>query len=130
MSIFLRRALCFALTLFVLSACTVDQVPTAYSPLAVNNTLLLKRLDEQVDIHLNTGYSRTLKIGSIWSRVGSLVEGEVYKPYRDVFTVEGSHVHEAYLVVSNNMLQGFYLPVEHTFSPLNQKIPLTFNNQE
>ena len=31
------------------------------------------------------------------------------------FTVEGANVHEAYLVLSGNVLVGFFLPVEGAF---------------
>ena len=45
-------------------------------------------------------------------------QGEVYKSRDQVLTVEGYHVHEAYLVVASDELMGFYLPVEHNFAPI------------
>ena len=36
---------------------------------------------------------------------------------RRYFTVEGAHVHEAYLVIAGEKLVGFYLPVESSFAP-------------
>jgi hypothetical protein len=37
----------------------------------------------------------------------------------DVFTIEGAHIHEAYLVVdAGDQLVGFYLPAEQAFSPM------------
>ncbi len=96
-----------------------------FSPVSVASSP--KTLDKQVDVFLPTGYTRTLKAGSQWLHVGTVSQGEVYKPHKDVFTLEGAHVHEAYLVVSSNSLVGFYLPVEHGFSSLDQHISLTFN---
>lgn len=87
-------------------------------------------LQQAVRIKFDTGYSRHLSKGSQWIRIGSLRQGQVYKSYRDIFTVEGSNVHEACLVVSDHHLVGFYLPVEHGFSPLRQPLPITFNEQE
>lgn len=69
-------------------------------------------------IQLSTGYARTLSAGSKWQLVGELAEGSVYKPVDGVLTVEGSSVHEAYLLLSANMLVGFYLPVENAIFPL------------
>jgi hypothetical protein len=44
----------------------------------------------------------------------------------DVFTVEGSHIHEAYLVVDSGTLVGFYLPAEQSYSKLDQRTAITF----
>lgn len=80
-----------------------------------------------MEVELDTGYSRKLKAGSQWVHTGTISQGEVYKPYKDVFTLEGAHIHEANLVVSNDQLIGFYLPVERGFSPLARKVSLKFN---
>lgn len=57
------------------------------------------RLVNDVSVTFDTGYGRNLKQGSLWRPVGRIAEGDVYKPVNSVFTVEGAHVHEAYLVV-------------------------------
>lgn len=69
-----------------------------------------------VPLRLATGYERTLKQGSQWTRVGQVPEGEVLRPFQHVLTVEGSHIHEAWLVVRGGLLVGFYLPAERAFS--------------
>ena len=74
-------------------------------------------LTKDVIIDLPTGYQRTLKRESRWDFCGKIAEGNVYKPHDQVFTVEGAHVHEAYLVISNGQLVGFYLPVEKARHP-------------
>lgn len=81
-------------------------------------------LVDDVTIYLPTGYKRKLRLGTRWDFVGQMANGDVYKPYNQVFTVEGAHVHEAYIVVFNGQLVGFYLPVEKAFSPLSSKITL------
>jgi len=63
------------------------------------------------------GYRRVIGRGSVWTRIGRVVEGEVYKPVNRVFTVEGAQIHEAYLVLDGDRVVGFYLPVERAFSP-------------
>jgi hypothetical protein len=122
------NALRLILMACILFGCAVEQIPTQFAPLGMENVALLpERLDQWTEITLNTGYRRNLKPGSLWTHIGSLAQGQVYKPYHDVFTLEGSQVHEAYLVISGNTLTGFYLPAERSFSPLTQKISLTFS---
>ncbi|HEX7643687.1 MAG TPA: hypothetical protein VF472_15885 [Burkholderiaceae bacterium] len=118
-------ALCMALA----GCVAVEQRPTTFSPLGIDsgNPARIVRMERQVDIALATGYSRTLKQGGQWTAIGKVDAGEVFKPYNDIFTLEGSHIHEAYLVVSDKRLVGFYLPAEKTFSPLKPSIALPFN---
>jgi hypothetical protein len=71
-------------------------------------------------------YSRKLRQGTTWDFVGTIPEGEIYKPRDQVLTIEASHVYEAYLVLSNDSLIGFYLPVEGSFAalPSPRKLPI------
>jgi hypothetical protein len=79
---------------------------------------------QATEILFDTGYVRTLKAGSQWQRAGTIAEGDVYRPYNDVFMVEGAHIHEAWLVVAGGMLTGFYLPAERGFTPLSRRIAI------
>ena len=116
-----------AMALLFAGCIAVEQQPVQFSPVASEQSSLPEHLDKKLDIQLNTGYTRTLKAGSMWTHFGRVAQGEVFKPYHDIFTVEGAHIHEAYLVVANNTLVGFYLPAEQSFSPLSQKISLSFS---
>lgn len=73
-------------------------------------------------------YHRKLNKGTSWDFIGTLPEGEVYKPRDQVLTLEASHVHEAYVVLLDDLLVGFYLPVEQAFAPLPNpiKLPIEF----
>jgi hypothetical protein len=71
---------------------------------------------QDTQLQLSAGYARTLPRGSVWELRGGLPEGAVYRRADGVFTVEGAHVHEAYLVIAGNRLVGFYLPVERAYS--------------
>jgi hypothetical protein len=73
---------------------------------------------EDVSVSVGPGYDRTISRGSVWTRIGRAAEGDVFKPVDRVFTVEGAHIHEAYLVLNGDRLVGYYLPVERAFSPL------------
>jgi hypothetical protein len=85
-----------------------------------------RALASQLQIDFDTGYSRTILAGSQWQRVGSIPQGMVYRPHLDVFTLEGAHIHEAYLVVDKDTLVGFYLPAERGFSPLKRQLAVNF----
>ncbi|WP_346430271.1 hypothetical protein [Cupriavidus basilensis] len=81
-------------------------------------------------IQLDTGYSRELAETSVWKRVGRVPQGTVYQPVGTIFTIEGRQVHEAYLVLKDKKLVGFYLPGEQNYSPLSTAVPLTLGDIE
>ena len=68
-------------------------------------------------ITVGPGYKRVIPRGSLWKLVGRSPEGDVYRPVDRVLTVEGAQIHEAYLVLNEDKMVGFYLPVERAFSP-------------
>lgn len=121
------RTLAFACLAAALAACAhVAQTPALLVPAAAAEASQTQSLAAQLEIDFDTGYHRTVRAGSQWLRAGSLPQGAVFKPYKDVFALEGAHVHEAYLVVHTGKLVGFYLPAERAFSPLQQPLPVTF----
>jgi hypothetical protein len=75
------------------------------------------------------GYSRSLRKATIWYPVGRVAEGVIYRSPDQTLTIECSNVFEAYLVVTERRLVGFYLPVEKGFSPLGKPIELVLSNQ-
>ncbi|WP_410170666.1 hypothetical protein [Cupriavidus nantongensis] len=81
-------------------------------------------------IKLDTGYSRTLPDKSVWSKAGRVPQGDVYRPVGTIFTIEGRQVHEAYLIIHNQTLVGFYLPGEQNYSPLSAAVPLNLGESE
>lgn len=98
--------------------------PAELAPVPGDAALSTFRLAEAVPVDFSTGYRRTLKQGTHWTRVGTLPEGDVFEPTETVFTVEGRHIREAYLVVHDGLLVGFFLPVEDAFVPLSNPVSL------
>ena len=82
------------------------------------------RLAAPTTLTLPTGYQRTLGTAVTWRSVGRLPQGRVYRPVDSVFTIEGQQVHEAWLVVDETRLVGFYLPGESRYSPLDTPVRL------
>jgi hypothetical protein len=108
------------------AGCAVTQTPATLLAAAPSEANAPRVLARPLDILFDTGYRRSLAAGSRWQRVGSIGQGAVYKPHLDVFTLEGAHIHEAYLVVDNDSLVGFYLPAERGFSPLKNQLAIHF----
>jgi hypothetical protein len=79
-----------------------------------------------VTITLSTGYERSILTGSRWERIGAVPQGGVYRPVGTVFTIEGANMHEAYLVLRESQLVGFYLPAERSFSALDPAVRFPF----
>jgi hypothetical protein len=85
---------------------------------------------EQVAFRLDSGNTRTIAAGTEFVRIGALRQGFVLKPTRTVMTVEGAHMHEAYLVVDRERIVGFYLPVEQAYSPLSIAVSIPLQQRE
>jgi len=117
-----------ALCLALLAGCAAE-VPRQKTQLqTVNGAPTIVEITETVTLEPSTGYTRVLKSGSRWREVGRLPEGRVYRPIDGVLTVEGRHVHEAYLVLDGGRVVGFYLPVEQSFVALSPK-PIHYQNK-
>jgi hypothetical protein len=122
----LRASVCFASSAGVamLAACAmaVPVVPADMRPLSAPVSDVVVGSD--LPVRLPTGYTRTIPQQSRWKAMGTLPQGIVYQPLNTVFAIEGRQVHEAYLVVLQGRLQGFYLPAESHYSPLPEPISL------
>lgn len=115
--------------LFLLSACAPEVVrrESALSPASANAAHYT--VVAPVSVRLDSGYNRTLAAGTRFVEAGTIAEGRVLKPVNTVFTVEGTHQHEAYLVERSGRLVGFYLPVERAFSPLSSPVAIQIQGE-
>ena len=84
---------------------------------------------QPASIMLDSGYPRTISRETEFLEIGRIKQGSVLKPVNTSFTVEGAHMHEAYPVVENGRVTGFYLPVERAFSPLSQPTTLVIEER-
>ena len=82
----------------------------------------------QMTIELDSGNVRSLPVGTEFAEAGSISQGKVLRPVKAVFNVEGAGAQEAYPVVRDSKLVGFYLPIEKSYSPLSR--PVAFPLQE
>ncbi|MCP3932817.1 MAG: hypothetical protein GY705_27405 [Bacteroidetes bacterium] len=107
----------------------IDQVPVQYEKKNVQRSGF--KLQDEVNVSLGTGYSRTLNKGTEWHYVSTISQGDIFKTNDQILTVEGSNIFEAFIVVSDKQLVGFFLPVEETYSPLStaKSLPMVNINQ-
>ena len=84
-------------------------------------------LASSVDVRPIGGDSRTLNENSIWTNVGSITEGIVYRLQKGTLTAEAWDVHEAYIVVRDGNCVGLWLPFEKAFVPLSAATPIQLN---
>ena len=114
----------------ILNACAFDVVRLKQIPVEIRTGSACMEsftLTQDTKIDAGPGYSRILKSGSRWECVGELPQGKVYKTKDQVLTVEASNVFEANIVVAGQKLVGYYLPVERSFSPLEDPQKLLIN---
>ena len=116
---------CFSL-LFVGCAFDLAHVDFKEATLSAcsKNCPTITILSEKLLSNMPCGYDRTIKKDSEWSMVGTIDTGDVYKPLNQCFTVECSNIFEAYLVISDSWLNGFYLPVEDGYVALDEPTEL------
>lgn len=117
---------------FVSSGCAFDlvrvtQLPAAFSPVGAGTDSFV--LVKEAKAKLGTGFPTVLRFGTVWRRIGAIAAGAVYATDDQIVKVEASNIHEARLVVSGGRLVGFYLPVEKTFAPLSDPLPLEMKSQ-
>lgn len=125
------RAFVVALLIAGQLGCSADvqRHPSALLAEAVASPIPMYTI-HPIQLQLDGGYGRLIPAKTEFIEVGRLREGTVLRPTRHVLTVEGAHVHEAYLVVSDDIVVGFYLPVERAFSPLDHRVKVTFKRGE
>ena len=122
---------CIGFIFWIINACAFDLAHIKFDPVQIKEVAGIGRsFSIQKDIDLTSlpcGYSRILRKNSKWECVGAIDQGEVYKPINQCFTLECSNVYEAFLVIQNDNLIGFYLPVEKGFNSLKKPIPLSLS---
>lgn len=123
------KSILAALALCAGCAPMIQTTPATIEPVSSGGNTHSVLLRDTTPIRLDTGYSRLIPSGK-WIPVGRLSQGTVYRPVGTVFTIAARQVHEAYLVVHEKTLVGFYLPGESSYTPLSNAVPLTLGEIE
>jgi hypothetical protein len=115
------------LVLLSLVAGCAAEIPREPANLAPSSSQKTIQVDEDAKVNFPSGYSRTVHAGSRWKEAGTLDHRAAYKAVNQVFTIEGAHVHEAYLLLEGNAIAGFYLPGERAVYWLKRKVDLKYH---
>jgi hypothetical protein len=122
---------CIVFIFWIINACAFDLAHIKFDPVQIKEFAGISRsfsVQEDTDLtSLPCRYSRKLRKNSKWECIGTIDQGEVYKPINQCFTLECSNVYEAFLVIQNDNLIGFYLPVEKGYNSLKTPIPLSLS---
>jgi len=103
----------------------VDQETVQYKPATAPESVLT--LQDEVNVSIaDYGSATPLRKGTTWRKVGEIDEGDVLATQEQVVTVEASNAYEAEPVVAHGEVVGFFLVVQHTFTPADPPVPVTF----
>jgi UPF0288 family protein (methanogenesis marker protein 3) len=116
-------SLIFVTSLIVGCAAEVVRTP---EQLTVSNQAGQIEITKLVTIAMGPGNEKNLFTGSRWANIGNVKQGEVFKPVGTVFSIQGANSHEAYLVIAEKKLVGFYLPGDRAWSALSVPIAIEF----
>jgi hypothetical protein len=95
-----------------------------YTPVVMKTTTSKPAwiLAEKTELHLQSGSTTHLKADTTWEYVGAIEQGDVYKTHDQIVTIKGPNMFEAYIVLSEEHVVGFYLPVEKAYSRISKPI--------
>jgi UPF0288 family protein (methanogenesis marker protein 3) len=121
----IRLTLSFLFIATLILGCAAEVVRTP-EQLTVNNQAAQIELTKLVTIELSPGNEKKLFTGSRWMNIGNVKQGEVFKPVGTVFSIQGANSHEAYLVIAEQKLVGFYLPGDRAWTAIKAPIAIEF----
>jgi len=93
----------------------VSGIPVELTPVSRESPAVVIKVATDVLVSPPDSFRSRIPGGSAWSLIGSLPQGDVYKPRDTVFMLDARNVHEAYLVLTGGKLAGYYLPAERTY---------------
>jgi len=112
--------LIFLVVGLLIAGCSVK-----YTPVVIKTTTKSKpmwTLTEKINVTLQSGSTTHLKLNTTWEHVGTIEQGEVYKTKDQIVTIRGPNMFEAYLVISEERIVGFYLPIEKGYARISKPI--------
>ena len=108
------------------AGCAPEIVRTAIPYVQKTDVKEAIQLTKSTTIPNYSGAGTTLFIGTRWDHVGEVAHGKVYRSKDSVFFLRGANTHEAYLVIRDKKLVGFYLPGDKAWSALEPSLDIEF----
>jgi hypothetical protein len=107
-----------------LLGCAAELVRSPSILVAGTSSGQLMQVSKLAVLEFGPSQSKQILPGSRWSLVGSVPQGNVFKPVDSVLTVHGANAHEAYLVIRAGQVVGFYLPGERAWAALEKPVAI------
>lgn len=98
-----------------LASCSAKQIQLESELQASTDTDSYYVLDEEVNIKASHAKPTKLNVGTRWKQVGLIKQGIVYRTKDQVVIVNSFNVHEGYIVINQENIVGYYLPIEKSF---------------
>lgn len=112
----MKQSLFIILITTVLTACAAKQVLLDSELVAIEDNSEY-RLDENVKISAKNTKTFVLKAKTRWKLVGQIEQGKVFHTKDQVVIVNSFNVYEADIVIQNEQIKGYYIPINKTFVP-------------
>lgn len=117
-----------ALLVVLVSGCAfnladVKYAPTQFQPMTQGGRAFSLAMNVKLT-DTPCWYGRELRQNTRWEYSGSVAQGEVFRSRDQILTLECSNIYEAYLVVREGRLMGFFLPVQQGFVGLPEPVVL------
>ena len=109
-------------------ACTVPQIALV-SPLTAVDDKTKFVLRENLTVEPQNSKPTVLKRGTVWRRIGTIEQGNVFSTQDQVVIVNSFNVHEADIVTRNGSIVGLLLKVSDTFVGT-KHIPIKLESEE
>ena len=104
-----------AVLCFCLPGCAVKQVPVVQVQTPAVVEPITFTLDASAVAKADNASKVELRGGTRWQRAGKIDQGDIFKSRDQVIALVAFNTHEAWLVINQTRLVGFYLPVERSF---------------
>jgi hypothetical protein len=96
------------------TACSITQIPVT-ERITVHDNPSSVILHAPVVIELDHAKPVRLRAKTSWDRIGEIPQGTVFSTADQVVVVESFNTRQAYIVVSEGRVVGYFLPVENSF---------------
>lgn len=114
MNHWIRSYFCTLVAAVLTTACSITQIPVTEGITSdANESVVI--LHAPVVIELDHAKPVLLRAETSWARIGEIPQGTVYKTADQLIVVESFNTRQAYIVVNEERVVGYFLPVENSF---------------
>lgn len=119
-----KRKFLFALAVALLPAGCADapQTTTQFVSASDSSSVVLTQ-NTTVPMPLMVRATNPLLKGTVWRTIGHCDQGDIYSTNDQTITITTANQRQAWPVVHDGQVVGFFLAVEKTFTPASKPVP-------